>query len=310
MNFLGGWKRHLRLTVISAVLVLVTVGCWILAVQLSRTLVHASFEDRSVAYVQAFASSAVPWIQPLQPTMLRSAAQFMLVGSAQYVQVVVAGSIVVDERSEGRLDWSLPLLDPMTGSDGFARPSHGSEHVLDIATPLGSVEGYVRMGIDTSSARVQVSRIALWAGALAIGADLLLLGLLWWLFGFRATLRRQDLGTAATRTAGNVRIGELCIDADQKRVTYRGEAVRLTPKQYTLIEFFGRSPDQVFSDQEIVAEVWQDSLYADSKDVKQYVYLLRQRLGAIHPNGKRMIETVPGFGYKLVSQLVDQELTD
>ena len=277
MTFLGGWKRHFRLIVISAVLVLVTVICWLLAVQLSQTLVYASFEDRSVAYVQAFASSAGPWIQPLQPAMLRSAAKFMLVGSAQYVQVAVSGSVVVDERVERSLDWPLTQLDPSASADGFVRTSQESERVLDIVTPLGAVEGYVRMGIDTSSARVQVSRIALWAGALAVGVDLLLLGLLWWLLGLRAALRRQGLEAASTHKAASVQVGELCIDAVGKRVSYCGEEVRLTPKQYALIEFFGRSPDQVFSDQEIVAGVWRDSMYADSKDVKQYVYLLRQR---------------------------------
>ncbi|HEC63428.1 MAG TPA: helix-turn-helix domain-containing protein, partial [Candidatus Acetothermia bacterium] len=69
----------------------------------------------------------------------------------------------------------------------------------------------------------------------------------------------------------------------------------------TLLRLLASSPGRVFSDQEILREVWPDSRYANSKDVKQYVYLVRQRLGKVRPGAEGMIVTVPGFGYKLVS---------
>jgi len=83
-------------------------------------------------------------------------------------------------------------------------------------------------------------------------------------------------------------------------VTLFGEPVRLSPKQFTLLRLLASSPGKVFSDREILREVWPDSRYANSKDVKQYVYLVRQRLGKVRPGAEGMIVTVPGFGYKLI----------
>jgi len=313
VNRLVWWRQHLGLLLISSVLVLVTATCWLMSLWLSTTLVTTAFEDRSMAYAKAFAASAIPWVSPLQLSMLRSAAQFMLVGSAQYVLIVIHGNPVVDERVETAREWNIGAAAPEATAMGSARPAAARDGVLDIVVPLGTSEmSYIRMGIDTSSARLRVSSIGLWSGALAIAIDGFLLGLLWWLLGHRRLHpadkpRRQRV--AERRTAVRT-IGDLSIDGAGKRITYRGHQVRLTPKQYALIEYLGHRPDQVCSDREIVENVWQESLYADSKDVKQYVYLLRQRLGAIHPAGKRLIETVPGFGYKLVSDRVDAELTD
>jgi len=107
-----------------------------------------------------------------------------------------------------------------------------------------------------------------------------------------------------------VSVGDLRIDTIGKLVFFKNQSVQLTPKQYALIEFLAREPDRVFTDREIVDNVWEASSYADSKDVKQYVYLVRRRLSTVHPTGKRLIETVSGFGYKLVSEPVDEELTD
>ena len=95
-----------------------------------------------------------------------------------------------------------------------------------------------------------------------------------------------------------------------KRVTLKGEGVDLTPKQFALLEFLAERSDRVVSEEEIVDGVWAGSHYADSKDVKQYVYLVRNRLSKADPGGRDLITTVPGFGYRLTSDPVDGELTD
>ena len=95
-------------------------------------------------------------------------------------------------------------------------------------------------------------------------------------------------------------MGALEIFEDQKHVRLFGEPVRLSPKQFAFLRLLASAPGRVFSDREILREVWPDSQYANSKDVKQYVYLVRQRLGKVRPGAEGMIVTVPGFGYKLV----------
>jgi DNA-binding winged helix-turn-helix (wHTH) protein len=55
----------------------------------------------------------------------------------------------------------------------------------------------------------------------------------------------------------------------------------------------------VFSEAEILAAAWPDSPYADARDIKQYIYLLRRRLSDVRSDGRDVIVTVPGFGYRL-----------
>ncbi len=299
----------------SLAIVLLTTMSWFLAVQTYRSIMLQSFRERSVAYVQAFASSAIPWLDPIQPAMLQSAARFMLVGSARFVQIAIDGQLIVDERTEEIMDLGSLAIQSNV-SPGIQDDPTNYSSILDIFVPLPNAEssdtGYVRIGIDTASVALQLRTISLWAAAFAFGIDTLLLGLLWWLMGFRVAVSNTHaaMGSMGTSSEKHLSVGDLRIDTIGKLVVFKNQSVQLTPKQYALIEFFAREPNRVFTDREIVENVWEASSYADSKDVKQYVYLVRRRLAAVHPSGKRLIKTVPGFGYKLVSESVDEELTN
>jgi len=299
----------------SLAIVLLTTMSWLLVMQTYRSLMQQSFRERSLTYVQAFASSTLPWLNPVRPTMLQSAARFMLVGSGQYVQIAIDGQLVVDERMERSLGTDLRLI-PSDVIPGIQQVSALDASSLDIIVPLFSGEpldhGYVRIGIDATSVVMRSRTTALWAATLAVGIDIVLVGLLWWLVGFRISVSKASasLSSSATAPMNQTKVGELRIDPAGRRMYFKDQPIRLTPKQYALIEFLAQEPDRVFSDREIVENVWESSSYANSKDVKQYVYLVRRRLAAVHPSGKRLIETVPGFGYKLISGFVDKELTD
>ncbi|MFC2079200.1 winged helix-turn-helix domain-containing protein [Candidatus Bipolaricaulota bacterium] len=300
----------------SLAIVVLTTMSWLLVMHSYRLLMQQSFRERSLAYVQAFASSSMPWLDPVQPVMLQSAARLMLVGSARYVQIAIDGNLVVDERSESVSDSLLPSIQAGVLT-GIQETSAMGASSLDIVVPAFSGEplsrAYVRIGIDGVSVVLRSRLTALWAAALAVGVDIVLVGLLWWLVGFRVALLSKassSLDPLETDSGGQTVVGELRIDATGRRMFFKDQQVKLTPKQYALIEFLAREPDRVFTDLEIVSTVWEASTYADSKDVKQYVYLVRRRLAAIHPSGKQLIETVPGFGYKLVSECNDEELTD
>ena len=104
--------------------------------------------------------------------------------------------------------------------------------------------------------------------------------------------------------------GGLRVEEATKKVRLFGEEVSVTPKQYSLLHLLASEPGRVFSDREIVAAIWPESPYADSKDVKQQIYLLRRRLASVHPDGARLIANAQGFGYHLASQGVDRDMTE
>lgn len=99
-----------------------------------------------------------------------------------------------------------------------------------------------------------------------------------------------------------IEAGPLHIDQSSKEVFLDGEQIELSPKEYELISFLASAPDRVFSNREILEQVWSDGFAATAKDVKQYIYLLRRKLEN-NPEQPELIVTVRGFGYKLVSTL-------
>jgi len=110
-----------------------------------------------------------------------------------------------------------------------------------------------------------------------------------------AVMRRKKSESSST---GHLEIGPLQIDDEKKEVLIEDKVVDLSPKEYDLLRFLASKPGKVFSQEEILHEVWSDSAYAGAEDVKKYVYLLRNKLEKEHGQAK-LIATVRGFGYKL-----------
>jgi DNA-binding response OmpR family regulator len=89
------------------------------------------------------------------------------------------------------------------------------------------------------------------------------------------------------------------IDDARKTVWIREREISLSPKEYSLLKFLAAKPGQVFSSEEILAQIWpQKSSYAGVQDVQKYVYLLRKKIenDPAHPE---ILLTIRGFGYQI-----------
>jgi DNA-binding response OmpR family regulator len=89
------------------------------------------------------------------------------------------------------------------------------------------------------------------------------------------------------------------IDERAKSVTIHGEPISLSPKEFYLLALLARDFGRVFTNEEIIAELWGSDSRATSADVKQYVYQLRSKI-ELDPHAPQWIQNVKGFGYKLV----------
>ena len=299
--------------IVCLAVVVTTAGGAFLAVREYDALLFEAFRERSIAYVQAFIASTRPWLDPVHPDMLTAASRMLLVGSALYVELYVDGEAVVVQE---KVDEEIPQAPEDGGLSAGARTekrrlSQGG-WVLEVIVPIAAVSpeaaaGYGRVGIDSASVRGQSRNTALLAAAVTLLFDVMVLGAVFW--GLRHP-RPAAAGEGAPPVRAARVAGPLVVDTDQKTVTLLGHPVALTPKQFSLLAFLAENADRVCSDREILEAVWADSPYADSKDVKQYVYLVRRRLAKIDPGERNRIQTVPGFGYKLVSESVDSALTE
>jgi two-component system, OmpR family, response regulator len=108
----------------------------------------------------------------------------------------------------------------------------------------------------------------------------------------RALARRDDRSRPVLLAAGDLKL-----DPAAKRA-WRGETeLRLSPKEFSLLELFLRHPGDVLSRSRIIEALWDFAYDGGSNVVDQYVNYLRRKVDA--PFGRADIETVRGMGYRL-----------
>lgn len=110
----------------------------------------------------------------------------------------------------------------------------------------------------------------------------------------RALLRRKDLALAPVE----ITWGELCLNPVAAVVTYRGQLLSLTPKEYGLLELLLQNPQRVFSRSAILDRIWLSDVSPIEGTVTNHIKQLRQKLQAAGMTVD-MIETVYGLGYRL-----------
>jgi DNA-binding response OmpR family regulator len=92
-------------------------------------------------------------------------------------------------------------------------------------------------------------------------------------------------------------VGELRLDPAKMAVTLDGKPLKLTLKEFRLLEYFMRHANQVCSRQDIVDNIWDFNFDSLSNVVDVYINRLRDKIES--PSGTTMLETVRGIGYKL-----------
>ena len=112
----------------------------------------------------------------------------------------------------------------------------------------------------------------------------------------RALLRRGEVATETVLEAGPLRL-----DPISCQITYADAPLKLTPKEYSLLELFLRSPNRVFSRSHIIEHLWSfdDPPLEDS--VKAHIKGLRRKLKQV--GAADWIENVYGIGYRFTPQL-------
>jgi two-component system response regulator ResD len=90
----------------------------------------------------------------------------------------------------------------------------------------------------------------------------------------------------------------LTIDNDAHRVTADQKEISLTPKEYELLLYLAKTPDKVYSREQLLKDVWNYEFFGDLRTVDTHVKRLREKLNRVSPNAASMISTVWGVGYK------------
>jgi DNA-binding response OmpR family regulator len=110
----------------------------------------------------------------------------------------------------------------------------------------------------------------------------------------RVAARLRRMAPAASE--GIVTYGPITIDPDRHVITYEGSEVRLTAKEFLLLQYLVRHRGRVLSRDVLLTDVWGYHYTGGTRTVDVHIRRLREKLPALN----EAIETVKQFGYKLV----------
>lgn len=118
----------------------------------------------------------------------------------------------------------------------------------------------------------------------------------------RALLRRSRLlsePTSQDTSTDELAYAGLTLDRKTRDVTVDGEHLELTPREFSLLEYFLQHPKQVLTRDQILEAVWGYDSEGSSNLVDVYVLQLRKKIEAKGAATNRRLHTVRGVGYSL-----------
>lgn len=95
----------------------------------------------------------------------------------------------------------------------------------------------------------------------------------------------------------NITIGDLTIESAKKRVSLFGSPIKLSKKEYSLLEYLAHHPNQVWSKDQLIEHVWDFDSDILPNTVEVFIRGIRKKLDK--PGQDSIIETVRGFGYRI-----------
>ena len=97
---------------------------------------------------------------------------------------------------------------------------------------------------------------------------------------------------------GVIITGGLALDTVAKELTLDGEPVRLTAREYGIVEYLMRNLGHVLSTQQIYEAVWNEPSYSSEKTVTVHIRRIREKI-EINRKEPKYLKVVWGIGYKI-----------
>jgi DNA-binding response OmpR family regulator len=96
----------------------------------------------------------------------------------------------------------------------------------------------------------------------------------------------------------HIEVAGFAIDRDANTCTYEGEAIELTPREFTMAWLLFSSPGEYISRETMSAAIWGTGSEIAGRTIEQHVYKLRKKL-LLGPERGVMIRTAYNQGYRL-----------
>ena len=111
----------------------------------------------------------------------------------------------------------------------------------------------------------------------------------------KAVLRRLDNKETNSK---KINFENLMINLSNYSVAYMDENVEMPPKELELLFYLASHPNQVFTREQLLNQIWGYEYYGDTRTVDVHIKRIREKLGNDEDHPKWSIKTVWGVGYK------------
>ena len=185
--------------------------------------------------------------------------------------------LVIIDRNLPDID-GLQVCHEVVSGNGLGTDPHTPAPKIIMLTARGGIDDRIR-GLDEGADDYLVKPFSL----RELGARV------------RALLRRDTATGNSLITAGGIEM-----DTARHEVTYRGDSVDLTVKEFALLRWFLLHPDEVHSAERLLEHVWDEHADPFTNTVRVTLSNVRKKLADAHPEASP-IETITGSGYRLPS---------
>jgi len=113
----------------------------------------------------------------------------------------------------------------------------------------------------------------------------------------RAVLRRW---LATESSSPILQVGDITIEADERRVTVAGAEIKLTPKEYDVMKYLVSNAGKVVTHRSLLQAVWGSQSSEQTEYLRVFINQLRKKI-ELDPQHPRYILTEPWVGYRFNS---------
>ncbi|MEO7364266.1 MAG: response regulator transcription factor [Candidatus Saccharimonadales bacterium] len=113
----------------------------------------------------------------------------------------------------------------------------------------------------------------------------------------RALLRRPE-----TQVGTTLRVGDLSMDSINFVVRRGDELIKLSNKEFALLEYFMHHAGRVITKDMIITHVWDENADILPNTIEVYIGYLRNKIERPFTTLPKLLHTVRGFGYKISAE--------
>ncbi|MDD3777437.1 MAG: response regulator transcription factor [Actinomycetota bacterium] len=120
----------------------------------------------------------------------------------------------------------------------------------------------------------------------------------------KSVLRRFNPAMLTDYLQGQYELGKVKLSIDEKKheIFLNDKKISLNPKEFRLLSILLQKIDQLVPRQDLIREVWGPDYYGDTRTLDVHIRRIRKKMSDCN-FGQGYLQTVHGYGYKLVSKL-------